>query len=351
MDNRVVVILPKLLGYGLIGLVLYATVAFLVLFGAFSLLTAKAVVDVPWLLPVQRYLYHSGVWNVWQAQEECVEFDERLVYKPRLGTCEFSNIEFDTTLTFDESGRVGGGAGSNEGNVLPSEGSIAVLGDSFAMGWGVNDSETFPAVLQRLTGRKVFNLGVSSYGTFRELMRLESSGLLNQIDTLIIQYTANDLDENRQARIPTREIALQTFQEITGDHRQGRMASLRFFAGAYKFSFRYPLDLMRHRIFGTDQWYGFYDFDPHYGPLAAVLQRFSEAIHDKDVLVIYTNGPGEMRFSNYPVGKDAEMSNVIFLELALEKSDFYPLDGHLNRHGHLRVATQLADALERAVVE
>ena len=41
------------------------------------------------------------------------------------------------------------------------------------MGWGVNDDETFSALLEKNLNRNVYNLSVSSYGTKRELIRLE----------------------------------------------------------------------------------------------------------------------------------------------------------------------------------
>ena len=66
--------------------------------------------------------------------------------------------------------------------IKPSGRGIAIVGDSHAMGWGVNDEETFAAVLQRIANRPVYNLGVGSYATERELIRLEKSGLLNQVD-------------------------------------------------------------------------------------------------------------------------------------------------------------------------
>ena len=49
---------------------------------------------------------------------------------------------------------------------------IAVLGDSHAMGWGVNDDETFSAVLEKKIDKPVYNLAVSGYGTIREFNKI-----------------------------------------------------------------------------------------------------------------------------------------------------------------------------------
>jgi hypothetical protein len=45
---------------------------------------------------------------------------------------------------------------------------IVVAGDSYAMGWGVQQDESFPELIERRTGRRVLNAAVSSYGTVRE---------------------------------------------------------------------------------------------------------------------------------------------------------------------------------------
>ena len=35
------------------------------------------------------------------------------------------------------------------------------------MGWGVNDDETYSAILEKNINKKVFNQGVSSYGNYK----------------------------------------------------------------------------------------------------------------------------------------------------------------------------------------
>ena len=111
-------------------------------------------------------LYFTREANIWQNKKECVEFDEVLLYKPSLG-CSFVNREFSTQLTFSEDGR----AGDNE-RKSPSNQAILLAGDSFTMGWGVNDNETFGRLIASQINVPVFNLGVSSYGTVREIMRV-----------------------------------------------------------------------------------------------------------------------------------------------------------------------------------
>ena len=104
-----------------------------------------------------------GYRKIWQTQKDCIELDERLIYVPRIGSCRFTNAEFDTTLNFDESGRMR--------NSMPqkrSEIGIAVLGDSYAMGWGVNDRETFANILQDELKRPVAfaTVGINRQGRY-----------------------------------------------------------------------------------------------------------------------------------------------------------------------------------------
>lgn len=55
----------------------------------------------------------------------------------------------------------------------PTAATIVIGGDSYAFGSEVGDPQTFPAVLARLSGQTVANLGVGGYGPVQALLRLE----------------------------------------------------------------------------------------------------------------------------------------------------------------------------------
>ena len=57
-------------------------------------------------------------------------------------------------------------------DIASMQGAIWFLGGSTAFGYGVADSETIPAQLERVTGRPVMNLGVSSYSSSEENLLL-----------------------------------------------------------------------------------------------------------------------------------------------------------------------------------
>ncbi len=54
-----------------------------------------------------------------------------------------------------------------------SERTILAVGDSYTYGEEVNDDQTWPAYLQRLTGRRVLNGGVTGYGFDQTVLRAE----------------------------------------------------------------------------------------------------------------------------------------------------------------------------------
>ena len=163
---------------------------------SFSLISLQKgkVYNFLWIKYIQKKLYDDGgLRNVFQhSTNDCVEFSKDLLYVPKKGQCKFDNPEFKTVLNFDKFRRLN----LVDDDINKDDKIIAVLGDSVAMGWGVQNNETFSYNLQNLIGKKVINFGVSSYGTVREIKRLKLSKYFNQIDTIIIQYHLNDRGEN-----------------------------------------------------------------------------------------------------------------------------------------------------------
>ncbi len=71
---------------------------------------------------------------------------------------------------------------------------IVVVGDSHAYGVNVSSEASFPAVLERRTGRPVYNMGVGSYGIYQYMMLLEQlTSFANVRDVVLALYLANDL--------------------------------------------------------------------------------------------------------------------------------------------------------------
>jgi hypothetical protein len=123
-----------------------------------------------------------------QLLPECARWDPDLGYTLRPGRCTFANTEYRTTLLVNRLGV----RDSEEALAAPE---VVVLGDSFALGWGVSGEETFAARLGKMTGLKVLNTAVASYGTVREL-RLLAKVDRSRLTTIVWQFCNNDYVEN-----------------------------------------------------------------------------------------------------------------------------------------------------------
>jgi len=126
--------------------------------------------------------------NIVQLDTGRARYDPELLYTLRPGRFTFANIEYTTAFAVNSLG-----ARDDEESLTHPD--VIVAGDSYAMGWGVAQDEAFPQVIERRTGRRVLNAAVASYGTVRE-MRLLDRVDTSRATTLVIQYCANDFDEN-----------------------------------------------------------------------------------------------------------------------------------------------------------
>ncbi|NJD35705.1 MAG: SGNH/GDSL hydrolase family protein [Betaproteobacteria bacterium] len=320
-----------MLGLALIALAFHAMLSAVVLVASLVLLQMNITPDLPWISSVQQDLYMRATRSIWQNQANCVVFDDELIYKPKIGTCQFNNPEFKTTLNFSAEGRFTGGKPAGPG--------IAVIGDSHAMGWGVQDEETFAAGLQKLSGRPVYNLAVSSYGTVREVLRLEKSGLLDKVDTIVIQYCNNDLPENRRGQITGIDENRKKFEKITQGEKSFS-GLLRMIRKTYSFAFSFPFKRMKTKAAKPPE-----DFSPHYAPLMAVLASHA-SLKNKRVLIFYSNG-NRRQFRAFPTGRDKLLPNVEFIDMSLDAGDFYRLDDHLTAAGHRKVAEGILRAIRQ----
>ncbi len=145
----------------------------------------QKVIELP---PFLKSYIKFNITDIIQNKEECAKYDKELFYTLKPGNCIFNIADSTEAYAINSLG-----VRDDEASLLKPK--ILFLGDSFTMGWGVSNEQTYAQIIENKTGIKVLNAGISSYGTAREM------GLLKRIDTsnlkyLIIQYCPNDHEEN-----------------------------------------------------------------------------------------------------------------------------------------------------------
>lgn len=80
---------------------------------------------------------------------------------------------------------------------------ILVLGDSFAWGYGVEESERFSQQLEESLGAEVINAGVSGYSTDQELLWYQNEGIKYETDLVILVIAGNDVGDNDRLLVNT----------------------------------------------------------------------------------------------------------------------------------------------------
>jgi len=314
-------------------------------FSALSFLTYKSLQNP------QHFAQHNTAWtslahkriyiNIrksWQSNKHCAIYDEKLLYTPSSG-CTFETAEFKTELSFDENGRISPGRES-----LDKSRPIFVLGDSHAMGWGVNDNETFSHLLETNLRIPVYNLGVSSYGTVREIERGLQHPEFKEARCLILAYDRNDKHENitflenGALPLPTRERFhyLQNRQEVDLSYTYVAVKTFEhflkhpgdifwFFRNRDRYSITKPIK-KNDRI--------------HADIFLKVIRSYPE-LHNKNIFVIGPQGfiVGLQGQANLP-------NNVIPMEVKdPDILGYYPIDGHENNLGHKNIAHAILNVI------
>jgi hypothetical protein len=284
--------------------------------------------------------------SIIQFESECTRYDPELTYILKPGRCTFANLEFSTELQINHLGLRDDEAALETPDVI-------VLGDSYVMGWGVQQDETLTRALARASGLKVLNAGVSSYGTVRELKLLDRLDTTN-LKVLVVQYNSTDLVENwtfrdRGDMLPT--LSASQYQETVewyGDQRG-------YWPGKYVFRLFAKLTRLERP-------------EPHMMrvPPVSPVEEAEVFLHAlarasrtslEAVKVIVFEASEEIRpprsfLANVAVlsrrdDQPAFIRRLRALDVAplLEEGDFYHLDDHLRVSGHDRIGRALAEVV------
>ena len=298
--------------------------AFVFSFSYISLINGKTY-DLFWIKSIQNKIYYRGFRNIWQFQKECINYDKHLLYKPKPGACSFSNPEFKTILTFDEFTR-------NHNLVnkdLDPKNNFLVLGDSIAMGWGVNDNETFSYNLEKILKKNFYNIAVSSYGTIRSIKRMKSSKYYRKSKNILIQYHSNDIHENKELNF-NKIYSKKDFNNIF-NYKTQTTNKFRFILRNYKSSLRLFFSDISDILF-KEKNLEIIDFKIHQKFLEKILNE-NINFDEKRVIVIFPKMPWQ-KVVNFPISN----KKIEYLLIDLDKSYFFTIDDHPNKTGHYEIA-------------
>lgn len=284
-----------------------------------------------------NYLRHSV--NVIQMSDDCAMYNQRLTYTLKPGDCAFRNLEFDTKYHINSMG-----LRDNEESLTSPD--IIVLGDSYAMGWGVEQDETFADLIERGTNYKVLNAGISSYGTARQEISLSQLDKSN-LKYVIWQYSENDFGENRayvtngfSLNITSRE----KYEEMKVKGEKRKYSFLMYFGRFMK--------QMTQQVSGMQLYHDSRDTnDEEITYLLKTIKHANLASHIKIILFeisgpeYLNNGFADRLKENLEKEEFAQLKKQIVIldikEILDKDEDYFIIDTHINKYGHQKVSDNL----------
>lgn len=329
----------------------------------FLILTLPEVLFTYWLYhPSQippicasafRNYYDVTDRNIIQFNTDHSQYNVNLFYTLRPSSqFIFENKEFSDSFNTNKLGL------RDDDNSLHKP-DIICLGDSYAMGWGVEQNETFAKLLSGKSGKKVLNAAISSYGTARELKnlyRLDTSNL----KFIIIQYCRNDFTENEQfvqAGYSLNISAEKTYKSAVKTHYWNKL----WFPGKHFITLTksYASEkLARIMLEKKNEPDDSSDIRLHQSAVyfADILRHSSINFNKIKVIVIDMNDKELMNndflnevkeLINTPKYKLHFNDNLITVPVAdlLKSNDYYILDPHLRPSGHQKIAGRLSNYL------
>jgi lysophospholipase L1-like esterase len=120
--------------------------------------------------------------------------DSLLGYAPRAGVR--GTVSSGAPVTIDADGLRFSGE-----NLASTGGAILATGDSYTYGEDVGDTEAWPAQLQRLTGRRVLNGGVTGFGFDQIVLRTERLTETHKPSVVIVSFIADDIRRTEMRRL------------------------------------------------------------------------------------------------------------------------------------------------------
>lgn len=141
------------------------------------------------------------------------QYDAKLGWIPKPGEYEPDDNIWNTKITIDANGiRANGGNSDLEYSQYPG---ILAVGDSFTFGDEVDDSETWPAILEVMSRVQVINAGVFGYGFDQTVLRAEMLVDVFNPQIVIVGLIPDDVS---RTELSIRGSAAKPYFEIINDN-------------------------------------------------------------------------------------------------------------------------------------
>lgn len=300
-----------------------------------------------------KYYYFQYDFHIAQYDDRISTYNDQLFYTMKPGIKGFfANAEFKNRVESN-----GQGLRDDEGSLIQP--AVICLGDSFTWGWGVEQEQTYPQFIEKHTGRKVLNAGISSYGTAREIINLS---LLDRskLEYLVVQYCGNDITENNQFNQDGHRLKISSESEYRKLTRSHRNAMIYFPGKNFLLIGQIFLKKMINKIFPLFSFSDLTGYNDLVSPQACTsfLEVLSKAPVDfsKVKIIVFHLDPQPVLNNRFARLTDSLArtapydtlfrNNLQIVDMSgiIKKEDFYLLDRHLRPSGQLKVA-EVIDSL------
>ncbi len=280
--------------------------------------------------------YLGSYRNIIQFEPNLARYDSELTYTLKPGTFFFSNPEFRNRFMVNSLG-----FRDDEKSLASPE--IIVLGDSYAMGWGVDQDKTYAALIEEEKGLLTLDTAIASYGSVREMRTLDRVDT-SSLKYLIIHYIFNDYDENK-AFYENKNILNITAKDKYDEVVKEYLKTKRYYPGKYiKIAYKNMWEDFKAPK-ATKKTVSFQESsnDAKYF-INALMKASSKDLTDVKVIVLADKAftlslKDEISRNDYP----AYVKNIDTIDWQdkMTKDCFYALDDHINAKGHKILAEEI----------
>ncbi len=209
---------------------------------------------------------------------------------------------------------------------------ILALGDSFTEGFAVGNDETWPAHLERITGRHVLNAGVRGYGLDQMVLRAERLVPRLKPQTVVLAFIADDISRTalsvRDSRGKPYFVPDEAGLALRNVPVKTALGSPWLTAARDVLGYSHLLDVVMKRLGATELWYGDVvstGVDENVVS-CRLMERFAAVVRSQDVKALVVALPQYLGWSD-PDGVAAEHQAVTAVLGCAAKAGLPTLDG------------------------